>query len=154
MKKVLSTLFIIISLFVASFSLGTTPVLAQIEPITNEAVPANLSDYNQARTGASAAFYLVFIWRALIFVGGLMVIIYFIIAAFEWISANGEASKISAARNKMTGAIAGFIVLSALFVMLEFIGNIFGLNLTNPIIPTPGGAPTVPASTGIPGTRS
>lgn len=138
MKKRISALTTFASAFVGALFAFAQPALAQIPPIQNEAIPENLSNYEAAKSGASAAFYLVFIWRALIFIGGLMVIVYFIIAAFEWISANGEASKISSARNKMTGAIAGFIVLSALFVILELIGNIFGLNLTNPVIPTPG----------------
>ena len=116
-------------------------LIAQIEPIQNRAIPENLSNYEGARSGATFAFYLVYLWRTLIFIGGLMVIVYFIMGAFEWITANGEASKITSARNKMTGAIAGFIVLSALFVMLEMIGNLFGLNLLNPSIPTPTDAP-------------
>lgn len=116
-------------------------LIAQIEPIQNRAIPENLSNYESARSGATFAFYLVYLWRTLIFIGGLMVIVYFIMGAFEWITANGEASKITSARNKMTGAIAGFIVLSALFVMLEMIGNLFGLNLLNPSIPTPTDAP-------------
>lgn len=124
------------------------PAFAAIEPIKNGAIPENLTNYAEAKSGATFAFYLVFIYRSLLFIGGLMVIIYFIMGAFEWISANGEASKISSARNKMTGAITGFIVLSAMFVILEFLGGLFGFNLLNLSIPTPDGAvPTVPALT-------
>lgn len=145
----LTQLLVVGTLLLASLGL-TTPVWAQVQPsaagqitpIQNQAIPANLSNYQEARTGATAAFYLVYIWRALIFVGGLMVIAYFIMGAFEWISAQGEASKITAARNKMTGAIAGFVVLSALFVILEFIGGLFGFDVLNATIPTPTSIPT------------
>ncbi len=146
MKKYVALITAFILLFTGVFLATALPVSAQVPPLQNEAIPDNLSNYGEARTGASAAFYLVFIWRALIFVGGLMVIIYFILAAFEWITANGEASKISSARNKMTGAIAGFIVLSALFVLLEFLGGLFGFDVLSPTIPTPTQAPVNPGT--------
>jgi hypothetical protein len=141
MKKHLTQLSVAASSAMTAFLLAAQPVLAAIEPIRNNAVAPNLSNYQEAKSGASFAYYLVFIWRALIFIGGFMVILYFITGAFEWISANGEAGKISSARNKMTGAITGFIVLAATFVILEFLGNLFGFNVLTPSIPTPSGAP-------------
>lgn len=141
MKKYFSKLTAATTASLAAVLASVQPVFAAIEPIKNNAIPANLSDYEEARSGVTFAYYLVFIWRSLIFIGGLMVIVYFIMGAFEWMSANGEGGKISSARNKMTGAITGFIVLSAMFVILEFLGNLFGLNLLNPSIPTPSGAP-------------
>jgi len=149
MKKIFTKLSVSAVALIAAMEGLTRPIFAQqIVPIRNGAVPANLTDYNEAKTGVTFAFYLVFIYRSLLFIGGLLVIGYFIMGAFEWITANGEASKITSARNKMTGAITGFIVLSATFVIIEFIGGLFGFNLLNLSIPTPNGAlPTVPAIT-------
>ena len=149
MKKIFTKLSVSAVALIAAMEGLTRPIFAQqIVPIRNGAVPANLTDYNEAKTGVTFAFYLVFIYRSLLFIGGLLVIGYFIMGAFEWITANGEASKITSARNKMTGAITGFIVLSATFVIIEFIGGLFGVNLLNLSIPTPNGAlPTVPAIT-------
>ncbi len=108
---------------------------AEDAPIQNLAIPEKMTNYQDAKSGASFAYYLVYIWRALLFVGGIMVIIYFIIGAFDWMSAQGEASKISAARNKMSGAIAGFIILAGMFVIIEFISIVFNINILQPTIP-------------------
>jgi hypothetical protein len=116
-------------------------LLAQIEPIQNQAIPADLTDYNQATSGASFAYYFVFIWRSLMFVGGFIVIIYFIQGAFEWMSANGEAAKIATARNKMTGAITGFIILTGVFVIIQVAESLFGIKILSPEIPTATGIP-------------
>jgi len=107
-----------------------------IDPIQNLAIPSPLTNYSDAISGTTVAFYIVYIWRALIFIGGLLVLVYFIQGAFEWIGANGEASKITTARNKMTGAITGFIVLISVFAILSFIEGIFGLNILRPSLPS------------------
>lgn len=120
----------------AAFLTFVQPAYAQIKPIENRAIPANLTDYSDATSGAAFAYYFIFIWRSLILIGGLLVIVYFIQAAFEWISAGGEAGKISTARNKMTGAVAGFVVLVGVLVITQFIEAAFGLNILNPAIPT------------------
>jgi hypothetical protein len=107
-----------------------------IDPIQNLAVPSPLTDYTGATDGSTATYYVVFIWRALIFIGGLAVIVYFIQGAFEWISANGEAAKISTARNKMTGALTGFIVLIGVLAIIQLLEGVFGINILNQTIPT------------------
>ena len=121
----------------ATVALLSLPTVAlAIEPIQNLAVPPQLTEYTSAADGSAAAYYIVFIWRAIIFIGGLSVLVYFIQGAFEWISANGEAAKISTARNKMTGALTGFVVLIGVFVIIQFIESIFGIIILNQTIPT------------------
>lgn len=126
------------SLVIACLVLLLVPSVsfAAVDPIQNLAVPSPLTDYTGATDGSTAASYIVFIWRALIFIGGLAVIVYFIQGAFEWISANGEAAKISTARNKMTGALTGFIVLIGVLVIIQLLEGIFGINILNQTIPT------------------
>lgn len=124
-----------LGLAAAAFFASSSSVQA-IDPIVNKAIPDNLTDYTTATSGQAFAYYFVFIWRALILIGGLLVVVYFIQAAFEWMSASGEASKISAARNRMTGAVAGFVVLIGVLVITQFIESAFGLNILNPTVPT------------------
>lgn len=126
----------ILASVVAGFLAFTQPAYAQVAPIENKAVPANLTDYASATSGAAFAYYFIFIWRALILIGGLLVVVYLIQAAFEWIGAGGEAGKIATARNKMTGAVAGFVILVGVLVITQFIESAFGLNILNPAIPT------------------
>ena len=141
MKKIFTKLSVSAVALIAAMEGLTRPIFAQqIVPIRNGAVPANLTDYNEAKTGVTFAFYLVFIYRSLLFIGGLLVIGYFIMGAFEWITAQGEAGKISAARNKMTGAVMGLVVLAMVLVIFAFIQQVLGIEIltfsSGPTAPT------------------
>jgi len=65
-------------------------------------------------------------------VGGLMFIIYFIIAAFNWITAGDEAEKAKKARTKMTNGLIGLIVMVAAYSLFYIIGLVLGMNFLNP----------------------
>ncbi len=65
-------------------------------------------------------------------VGALIFVIYFLIAAVEWISAGGDAGKVSSARDKMTQGVIGLIILVASYAILGLIGSIVGLDLIDP----------------------
>lgn len=59
-------------------------------------------------------------------VGGIMLLIYLVWGAIEWITAGGDSGKVTNARNRITQGILGLIVLAAtttLFaVVQEFLG--------------------------------
>lgn len=117
----------------------TTSAQAQI---TNPAIPDALgSDAAAAASGTTFTSYIVTLWQALIFVGGLLVVLYFLWGAIEWISAGGEQAKIGKARDKMTQAVIGMIVLVGTFTIVGLISQLFfpGMNLLQLTIPTPAG---------------
>jgi len=64
-------------------------------------------------------------------------LVYFIWGAIEWITANGDEGKIKTARNKMTGSVTGVVILAGSFSIIAIIGTILGLDLLNPVLPTP-----------------
>jgi hypothetical protein len=108
-----------------------------LKGITNPAIDKTLGgDADAANNGKTFAFYFVYVWRALIFIGGIMVLIYFLWGAIDWIAAQGEAGKVQKARDKITGSLMGFLVLLGSFVIIEFIGKIFKIDLLNPELPT------------------
>ena len=65
-------------------------------------------------------------------IGGLMFIIYFIIAAFKWITAGDKAESAEKARQQMTNGLLGLIVLVAAYALFYIIGLILGFNFLNP----------------------
>jgi cytochrome bd-type quinol oxidase subunit 2 len=65
-------------------------------------------------------------------VGGLMFIIYFIIAAFKWITAGDKAESAEKARTQMTNGLLGLIVLVAAYALFYIIGLVLGMNFLNP----------------------
>jgi hypothetical protein len=134
----IGVIMVVAYMFIAQVSpfIHQASAAAAIEPVQNFAIPAPLTNYDNAKSGKTFVQYFIFIWQILIAAGGLMVVLYFLQAAFEWLGAGGEAAKITKAREKMTGAVAGFLILIAMFGILSFIETIFGINILNPVLPT------------------
>lgn len=91
-----------------------------------------------AESGELFASYAAILWRTAINVGGLLVIIFYIMATFEWLTSGGDSGKVEKARNKFVNATIGLILLVASFAIVAFVGEIlFGgefdiLDLTFP----------------------
>lgn len=57
-----------------------------------------------------------------------VVVIYFLIGAFKYVISGGDKDAIASARNMITHAIIGFVILMFAFLTLQFIPEAFGLN--------------------------
>lgn len=55
------------------------------------------------------------------------VIFYFLFGAFQYITSAGDKNKIQTARGKIIHAIIGFILLIAMFFILQILPELFGL---------------------------
>lgn len=64
--------------------------------------------------------------------GSLIFIVYFLLGAIGWISAGGDSSKISKARDQMLQGVLGLVVLVALYAIVGFIGSIVGIDILLP----------------------
>lgn len=135
MKKLVATSTSLLGLLFAFPSV----VLAQTG-ITNP-VTGNLgSNPEEASTGQTFLGYLINIWQSIIFIGGLLLILYFIWGAIEWISAGGDSAKVTKARDRMVQSTVGMIVLVGSFAIIGLISALFfggNFDLLNPVIPTP-----------------
>jgi hypothetical protein len=126
------------------------------QQIVNPAVPVfGTGDSNLALTNL-----IVTIWRTAITLGGLALLVMLIIGALEWILAGGDKGKIESARNRITQAVIGMLVLVGTVAISLFIGGIIGLQLLNPqfadnltgMPAAPGGIPNpLPGPVQIPG---
>ena len=65
-------------------------------------------------------------------VAALWFFIQFILAGFQWISAGGDKAAIETARNKITNALIGLIIVAAAWVIVGVIGKIMGIDILNP----------------------
>lgn len=61
----------------------------------------------------------------------LAVFIYLIWGAFEWITSGGDKGKTESARNKITAAVIGLIVLAASYAILMLLLQILGFSDLN-----------------------
>jgi hypothetical protein len=100
--------------------------------ITNPALEAGFggaaADAANAADGSIFATYFIMIWQFIISVGGLMVVLYFIWGAVDWIVAGGDQSKIQKGRDRMIQAVIGMVLLAGSFVIISLINTIFFQN--------------------------
>lgn len=65
----------------------------------------------------------------------LLVLIFLIIGAFQWIMSGGDKEAVGKARNRITHALIGLAILVLAFVILAVIGTIIGINFLQFDIP-------------------
>jgi len=125
MKKLTNSNFyqklIFIYFLFISFFVNPPKVLAQVvNPVIGDL------GVNDASTSSGGKFiqYTVYLWRAAITIGSLAVIVYFLLGAFTWITSGGDKTKVEEARNKITNAIIGLVLLVSSFVLLSFLSKL------------------------------
>ncbi|HUW21183.1 MAG TPA: hypothetical protein VMW41_00810 [Candidatus Bathyarchaeia archaeon] len=76
------------------------------------------------------------ILSALLIMGVIFFMTNFILGAYRWISGGHDKSYIQEARDRVSHAIIGLVILFSVFAIIRLIGDIFGLNLMKLSIPT------------------
>lgn len=111
--------------------LAATADLGTLSPPTTAFAP-------QAGTGVEAvgAPIAQFISNLLGFITGLagiMFLIYLIFAGLSWVTSGGDKGKVEAARNQMTQAALGLVVVIAAYAIAGVVGKVLGLDILNPV---------------------
>jgi hypothetical protein len=137
MKKVFTSISATTLTLMASFFAFVQTAQAAI---TNPALGEDLGgDPLAATEGTTFLSYFVLLWRAVITVGALMVIVFFVWGGIEWISAGGDTAKVQKARDRLTQSAIGLIVLVASFSIIGLLSSLFfgeDFNLLKLTIPT------------------
>jgi|SRR3989344_2536328 len=60
-------------------------------------------------------------------IAGVAVVFYFVIGALKYLMSGGDKQAVDGARKMITHAIIGFILLIAMFLILEFLPTFFGI---------------------------
>lgn len=120
----------------ASMLLSASRAWAEIE---NPVLKGDLTtDSVQATSGTSFETYFLNLWQAALGLGAVAVLILFIWGAFEWIVSGGDKGKVENARNRITNAVIGLIILVGTFTILGFMGQLFfgdGFNILEISLP-------------------
>jgi len=101
-------------------------MLTLISQITN---PAVSTKFGSGETNVAFTNFIVTVWQTAITLGALAVLVMLIIGAIEWITAGGDKGKIESARNRITQAIIGLLILIGTVAISTFIGTAFGIDL-------------------------
>lgn len=67
----------------------------------------------------------------LFFFAGLLTFFFIVVGGIQWITAGGDAKAAQAARDRITAAVVGLIVVVAAFAITLILGQVFGINLFN-----------------------
>lgn len=65
----------------------------------------------------------------LLLVAAVMAFLYLILGGIQWITSGGDKSGMEAARNKITAAIVGLIIVAAAWAVMLLVGQFVGVNL-------------------------
>lgn len=105
-------------------------------PIINEA-EGQLS----GRTGDTMvnplASIIARLWETVTILGGLLVLIFLVWGAFDWLSSGGSEKKLEGAKTKITNAVIGMIILAGSFAIVNLVEYFTGFSIIEIVWPTP-----------------
>lgn len=115
----------------SSGALAAFPLLAtQAAAITDIAAPTGFFTDVGVLINKALQFVLV--------IAALLVFLYLIWGGIEWITSGGDKGKTESARNKITAAVIGLIVVAASFAILQLALTFLGVGNINEVIGTIG----------------
>lgn len=119
MKSTLTKLGLLTSSIVGGLTLATAPVMAQ----------SGLNVTIQSTKGFAGDFGNVIstILTIVMAIAALIVFFFLIMGGIEWITSGGDKSKTENARNKITAAVIGLIILAASYAVLTIVLKVLGL---------------------------
>ncbi|MBT3249687.1 MAG: hypothetical protein HN846_03385 [Candidatus Pacebacteria bacterium] len=119
MKKRLTQLSLTASTLVASAALPMQ-AMADINTGSEITAPKGFATDIGSLINGALSFIMV--------IAALLVFLYLILGGIEWITSGGDKSKTEGARNKITAAVVGLIILAASYAILLIILNFLGFS--------------------------
>jgi len=91
-------------------------------------VPGAPANYDVNNPGSGFYPFLSSTAGAIMVLASLLVLLYLIWGGIEWITSGGDSAKVQKARDKITQAVIGIIVLASVFALFGVLQNFLGLN--------------------------
>jgi hypothetical protein len=114
-------------------------LLAQLHnPVLPDIIGGGKTGASVDKGGAALGSLITNLVGALFVAGFLLTFLFVIMGGFTWITAGGDKTKLEKARDEITHAIIGLIVVGASYAIALLISNFFGLDLAKLPIPTIG----------------
>ncbi|HPS40563.1 MAG TPA: hypothetical protein PLQ50_00995 [Candidatus Woesebacteria bacterium] len=124
LRTKLLTIFIPVLMMLLALSRGAQTVFAANGGGITNPVIGNLGQNEGISDGSKLTEYLVYIWQVAINLGAIVVIVFFIWGAFEWLTAGSDSKKTESAQKRITNAVIGLVILVSLFTILSFLNRI------------------------------
>ena len=71
------------------------------------------------------------LFSVLLVVVGIVFLFMLIMGGLKWMMSEGDDKKLTAARNQVTNALVGLVIVFAAWALVALINSIFGVNLLN-----------------------
>lgn len=112
--------------------------LAQItNPVLPNQIGGQTGGANAYTTGGSALGGLISsIVGALFIAAFLLAFFYLIQGGITWITASGDKTKLEKARDEITNAMVGIVIVGAAYALSTLVAKFFGLDIANLPIPS------------------
>ena len=114
----------------------TSHVLAQLRnPVLPPLIGGSVKpDY---KTGGTALGTLISNLVGALFIAGfLLAFVYLLMGGIGWVTSAGDKAKLEKARDQITNAIIGLIVVAAAYALTAIVAQFFGFELKSLPIPT------------------
>lgn len=102
----------------------------------NIKAPLN-NQYFSGTKGEGLFLFLSNILQLAAVIAGIYMVVQFILAGFNYISASGDAKKTEAAWNQIWQSIVGLVIIASAFVITGLVERFTGIKILQPVIPTP-----------------
>lgn len=96
-----------------------------------EAVNADLPYASSGDANTSFGALITQVLNIVLVIGTIAVLFFLILGAIEWITAGGDSGKIQKAREKMTQAIIGLVVMISIVAIMMFVQQLLGICIIN-----------------------
>jgi len=98
------------------------------EDVFGKVQPSGLEFFNKYGPGrVGLGNFLTALINVIYILGAIFLILMLLWGAIDWITSGGEKDKVEAARNKITHAIIGFIIMAITVAILAVVGTFTGI---------------------------
>lgn len=73
---------------------------------------------------------------ALLIIAGLVFFFMLVIGGLRWITSGGDKSATEGARNQITAALIGLVIVFSAWAIAQLLANVFGINIFSFTLPT------------------
>lgn len=111
----------------------TNRLLAQI---TNPVLPGKLGQGGLESGSSAIGDVLGAIIGALMMFSFIAAFLYLLLGGFDWITSGGDKTKLASARDKITNALVGLVIVATVWAITVLVGQFVGIDFPNVPIPT------------------
>lgn len=104
--------------------------------ITNPVLPGALGAAGKGGGGKVVGGIISGVIGAIFAIALLLTLIYLFLGGIEWLGSGGDKTHLENARNKITHAIVGLVIVAAAWALTTIVGDFFGLKITDLPIPS------------------